>query len=97
MQADLDVALNVFDQGQTYPLKADATGAVSKTAQQVVPDAQKLFEKVARQGRQNPICWTAKAWAARCLHMLGDSPRPRTRYKLDSRAPNRGTPPTPSG
>ena len=82
MQADLDVALNVFDQGQTYPLNADATSAVSKTRNQLYADAQKLFEKVAAKDDQNPICWTAKAWAARCLHMLGDFPKAKERYKL---------------
>ncbi len=81
MQADLDVALNVFDQGQTYPLQADPTGALSKARNKLYQDAQALFEKLGARDDQNPICWTAKAWAARCIHMLGDFPKAKQRYQ----------------
>ena len=81
MQADLDVALNVFDQGQTYPLHADPTGEVSVKRNKLYQDAQALFEKLGAKDDQNPICWTAKAWAARCMHMLGDFPKAKERYK----------------
>ena len=86
MQADLDVALNVFDQGQTYPLQADPTGALSKARNKLYQDAQTLFEKLGARDDQNPICWTAKAWAARCMHMLGDFPKAKERYKAILRA-----------
>ncbi|HVS35351.1 MAG TPA: hypothetical protein VMS17_07185 [Gemmataceae bacterium] len=81
MQADLDLAINLFDQAQTYPLGADPTSELSKTRNDMYAKAQKAFETLGAKDDTNPICWTAKAWAGRCLHMLGDFPGAKTRYQ----------------
>ena len=79
--ADLDVALDVFDQAQTYPLEADPTSDVSKTRNKLYADAQKLFKELGAKDDTNPVCWKAKAWEARCMEMLGDFPQAKNRYQ----------------
>ena len=73
--------MNEFDQAQTYPLGADPTSAISKTRNDLYAKAQKDFEAIGTKDDTNPVCWKAKAWAGRCMHMLGDFPAAKARYQ----------------
>jgi hypothetical protein len=80
LEADLDLARNLFDQAETYP--PNSQGDLLKARNKLYQDAQALFEKLADKDDQNSICWTAKAWAGRCIHMLDDLPKAKARYKV---------------
>src|SRR5437660_766511 len=74
-QADMDLALTLFDQAQTYieEEKEDVIRKRSELIKQAVP----LLEKVAAREGANPLRWRAQAWKGRCSYEGGEPDRAR--------------------
>jgi hypothetical protein len=79
MQAELDIGLNLFDQGQTFPAHAEKLD-MRKARNEKIQAAQKVFQKLASQDDQNPVCWVAKAWDGRCAAELDETKAARERF-----------------
>jgi hypothetical protein len=73
LRAELAIGLNLFDQGQTYSATAAKEAALLERGKRMQA-ANRALEKLATQDPNNPVCWVARAWAARCLQEIGDPP-----------------------
>ena len=81
LQADLNLALNLFDQAQTYPREAKKGEVLVQRANKVT-EAQTAFRKLMSKDDTNPICWVAHAWYGRCFHENGDPNKARAEYNV---------------
>ena len=81
LQADLNVALNLFDQAQTFPREAKMGQVLAERGTKVT-EAQTAFAKVMSKDDTNPICWVAHAWYGRCIHENGDPNKARAEYTV---------------
>ena len=79
LQADLNIALNLFDVAMSYPRNARSTDEAKERGKKV-DEARTAFEKVSAKDDLNPVCWVAKAWAGRCLHENGEGNKARLKY-----------------
>jgi hypothetical protein len=78
LQARLDVALNLFDQGLTYvDTEKEAVNAErSKVMSQALDKLKKGFDA----DEKNPLYWVGQAWVGRLLHENGDLPNARKKF-----------------
>ena len=86
LQAELNVALNLFDQAQTYPREAEKT-QIRLDRSNKITEAQKAFAALMSKDENNPACWVAHAWYGRCLHENGDPNKARAEYTRILEAP----------
>jgi tetratricopeptide (TPR) repeat protein len=63
MQAELDRGINQFSLSETY-LAAEGNEALERAA--ALKDAKQIFTDLSRVDPNNPICWSARAWAGAC-------------------------------
>jgi hypothetical protein len=89
-QTDLDRALNLYAQSQTYLGGVDDEGA-SRLIQQAV----KALRPTADGAPANPVTWKARAWLGRCLYEIETADKARALFQ-DVLAANR-TPVTDEG
>jgi hypothetical protein len=69
-RADLSMALNQFDQGQTY-IFSSATDAELQARGQYFAAAEKAFDQLSTGDVNDPVTWLAVAWSGRCITELG--------------------------
>lgn len=81
LRAELNLALNLFDQAQTYPREAKKGEVLVQRANKVT-EAQAAFRKLMSKDDTNPICWVARAWYGRCFHENGDPNKARAEYNV---------------
>ena len=86
LRAELDLALNLFDQALTYTAE-DKIEEAQKRGKKV-EEAQAALEKVAGGDATNPLTRQARAWVGRCIHQLGKPQEARKRFtELQAGAP----------
>jgi hypothetical protein len=79
VQAQFNIALNIFDQAQTYPSKHRENKVLLERGAKI-EECRKELEKLVGLDNNNPIKWRAMAWLGRCLHELGEPVKARARY-----------------
>jgi hypothetical protein len=79
-QAELAVALNVFDQAMSYV--NEGKEGQDKLRADKVQEAEKLLEKLAGGELNDPVTWEAEAWVGRCQDQLGDPQKAIKTYDL---------------
>jgi hypothetical protein len=79
LRAELSLALNLFDQGQTFS-KTHADNKVLIERGGYIEKARKAFEKLTEGSANHPVTWQAIAWAGRCLDELGDPRKAREQF-----------------
>lgn len=82
-RAQLDMALNLFDQAQTFPTDGPGGDLLRKMIEDrsnILAKAQTALEKIADGDATDPMVWAAKAWLGRCYHELGVPSKARSRY-----------------
>jgi hypothetical protein len=78
LRAELDLALNLFDQAMTYTAEDKTEVALARAGK--VQEAQRALEKIAGGDATNPVTWEARAWAGRCDQQLGKPKEARKRF-----------------
>lgn len=71
IQAELEQAINLLDQAQSYHL--DDPSAEKKNRGAIVKQAMTMLEKLSRQDDKNPLSWEARVWLGRA-HQENDDP-----------------------
>jgi hypothetical protein len=77
-ETQLAAGLNLIDQAQTYLNTGSNQELLDRT--KPVLEAQKILDKLAAGDPNDKITWQARAWAARCVHELGEPRKARTKY-----------------
>jgi hypothetical protein len=78
LQARLDVALNLFDQAQTYV--DTGKDEVLKERSKIIGQAIDKLQKGLGADEKNPLSWVAQAWLGRLLDESGDPPAARKKF-----------------
>jgi hypothetical protein len=86
-EAELEVALTVFDQAMTYLNEGNTEVAQKRGAK--VGEARKALEKIAGGDESSPVTWEARAWVGRCQDELGTPKDARVTYDSILRANTR--------
>ncbi len=84
LRAELDLALNLFDQAMTYTAEDKTEVALARAGK--VQEAQRALDKIAGGDEKNPVTWEARAWAGRCEQQLGKPKEARKRLDDVTRA-----------
>jgi hypothetical protein len=66
LMAQLEEGIDLYHLGNTYATEAQPKGDDVKTRALTLDQARKSFEKLQNQDTKHPVCWLARAWAARC-------------------------------
>ena len=78
LRAELSVALNLFDVGQTY--HRDGNDAVLRERAGKMGAAVKALDKVAANEDTYSEVWQARAWLGRCKQELGEPKKAREQF-----------------
>ena len=87
LQARLDIALNLFDQAQTYV--DTEKDEVLKQRSQLVEQAIDKLRKGFDADEKNPLFWVGQAWLGRFIDESGDPPKALTKLNEVLDAPPR--------
>jgi hypothetical protein len=79
LQAQYDIALNIYDQAQTYPKRSPHDDDLKGRNARVLK-AKELFEKLAKTDEGQPVLWLSIVWLARCDEELGKPKAAREKY-----------------
>lgn len=77
-QANLSLALNVFDEAQTYLDEGKDQVLVERGKK--IQEAAKLLEKLVGGDSNSPVTWQAAAWLGRCYQETGEPKKARAKY-----------------
>jgi hypothetical protein len=91
LQARFDRGLNLMDQVETYIDLNDEV--LNRRRAEVVQEAKKIFEEVAKEDASNPTCIMAVAWLIRCAQEGQDPTNAARYYKIVLSQPGRGAEP----
>jgi hypothetical protein len=82
-QARFNIAMNYFDQAQTYPGHHPKSEVLLERGKRI-EECRKELESLVGLDGTNPatasIKWRAMAWLGRCFHELGEPVKARARY-----------------
>lgn len=81
-KAELAVALNPFDQAQTYFMIGKDETRIGIERAKVVEKSREALQKIAGKDQSKSVSWQAEAWLGRCYQETGEPKKARAKYSL---------------